>query len=131
MACHLSALAQLVIPGPAFLNILAPFVIWLVKRNDSPFIDDQGKESVNFQLSITLYLLILGLLALILGFILPAIGLAAGDVRSPEKFLLFYLVLIPLGLALLVFDLVEVIIASIRSSNGEAHRYPLRIRFIR
>lgn len=132
MACHLSALAQLVIPGPFFLNVLAPLVVWLAKRNDSPFIEDQGKESVNFQLSVTFYALILGLLTLIFGFLLPAFHIMSGlYVGGHERFLLSYVVIIPLFAALVIFDLVEVIIASIRSSNGEAHRYPLRIRFIK
>lgn len=131
MACHLSALAWILAPAPVFINILGPLIVWLVKKNDSPFIDDQGKESVNFQLSISFYALLAMLVLLIVGFALPMLKITAGHVDGVERLFLSYAIIIPLALILLVFDLVEVIIASIKASNGQAHRYPLRIKFIK
>src|SRR5690348_2962020 len=55
MLCHLSALTMYF---TAIGGILGPLVVWLVKRNDYPIVDDQGKESVNFQISMLLYHLI-------------------------------------------------------------------------
>ncbi|WP_245631944.1 DUF4870 domain-containing protein [Alicyclobacillus ferrooxydans] len=81
-------------------------IVWLIKRNQSPFVDEQGKESLNFQISLLLYAIIAGLLCLIL------IG-----------FLLLF--------TLAVFQIVLVIIATVRVYNGEHYRYPLTIRFIR
>ena len=51
MLCHLLALAGYVIP---FGNIIGPLVMWLVKKEDHPFIDEQGKEALNFQITVAL-----------------------------------------------------------------------------
>ena len=45
--CHIGALAGFIFP---FGNIIAPLVIWLIKKEEYPLVDDQGKESVNFQI---------------------------------------------------------------------------------
>ncbi|MFP4474092.1 MAG: DUF4870 domain-containing protein [Desulfatibacillaceae bacterium] len=105
--CHLSALlGYFLLPFwiPAG-NIVGPLVIWLVKREDSAFIDAQGKEAVNFQISMTLYALVALFLKLVL------IG-----------FLLFPLVFL--------VDLVLLITAAVKASDGAAYRYPATIRFI-
>jgi len=103
MLCHLGALAGYIIP---FGHIIAPLVIWLIKKDESPLVDDQGKESLNFQISLTIYAIVAGLLTLVvIGFIL----------------------LIALG----IFDLIFVIIAAIKANSGEKYRYPLCIRFIK
>ncbi|MEW6156964.1 MAG: DUF4870 domain-containing protein [Verrucomicrobiota bacterium] len=101
--CHLSALS-----GYLFLPlgwILGPLIIWLIKRNENPAVDYHGKESLNFQISMLIYALIAGLL----------IFVCIGGVI--------------LG-ALVIANIVLVIIASIKASNGEYYRYPLTIRFI-
>lgn len=102
MGCHLAAFAGFFIP---LGNVLGPLVIWLIKRNDSAFVDAQGKESLNFQISMTIYLIAAIILSLIL------IGL-------------------PLLIGLLLLEIIVVIIASIRASNGEYFRYPITIRFV-
>ena len=102
MFCHLSALAGFIIP---FGNIIGPLIIWLVKRDQFPFVNDQGKESLNFQISILIYVAVSAVLALLLiGFLLMA---AVG-----------------------VFCLIMVILASVKANEGVAYRYPLCIRFI-
>lgn len=116
MLCHLSALSWMV--GVPFGNILGPLIIWLVKKDQYPFVDDQGKESLNFQISIAIYLFTLGILAI------PAIIAAA------FCFPLFFL-LIPLGLALLLMKLVCVIMGAIAANEGRIYRYPLTIRFLK
>jgi uncharacterized Tic20 family protein len=103
MLVHLLSFAGFLFPF--FGNILGPLILWLVKRESSTFIDFHGKESVNFQISVTLY----GLAATILSFL--GIG-------------------IPIGIALVVFDVVVVIMAAVKASSGELYRYPLSIRFI-
>jgi uncharacterized Tic20 family protein len=101
--CHASALLGFFFPWAG--HILAPLIVWLVKRGDSPEIDANGKESVNFQLSMLIYSLISGILCLVLiGFVLLAI--------------------------LHVLNVVFVVIASIRASEGKFYRYPLTIRFL-
>ena len=102
MAAHLAALAGFIIP---FGNIIRPLIIWLIKKDESPFVDDQGKESLNFQISITIYAIVSALLILIvIGiFLLIAIG---------------------------VLVLVMVIVAAVKANSGEKFRYPLTIRLI-
>ena len=104
MFCHLAGLAKYV-PIP-LSNVLAPLILWQIKKDQSPFVDDQGKEAVNFQISITIYAIICGLLfcAGIGVFLLPVVG---------------------------VLDLVFIIIAGLKANEGELYRYPLTIRFIR
>jgi len=104
MLCHVIALCGFI--GIPFGNILGPLVVWLLKREEDPFIDAQGKEALNFQISMTIYALV----SLILIFIL--IG-----------FVLLF--------AIAIVNIVLVIIASIKAYNGESYRYPLTIRFIK
>ncbi len=104
MLCHLTALVA--ITGVPFGHILGPLVIWLLKKNQYPFVNDQGKESLNFQLSMTLYAFVAALL------IFFKIG----------TILLFVLVTV---------NLLLVIIASVRAFNGETFCYPYKIRFIK
>lgn len=104
MLCHLGGLGVYVVPTIG--HLLAPLIIWLIKKDESPLVDDQGKESLNFQISITIYALVaLVLTLIIIGF-----------------FLLF---------AVGIFDLVMVIIAAVKANSGEKYRYPLCIRFIK
>lgn len=103
MLCHLSALAGFVIP---LGNILGPLVIWLIKKDEYPLVDDQGKEALNFQISMTIYYIVSIILIIVLiGFVL-LIGLA-------------------------LFSLVVTIIAMVKANEGVAYRYPMCIRFIK
>lgn len=103
MVCHLAGLAIFVIPF--FGNIIGPLVVWLIKKDESSFVDDQGKESLNFQISITIYSLVSCLLLVVgIGFLL-------------------------LG-ALGVIFIVLIIIAAIKANEGEKFRYPLILRLV-
>lgn len=126
--CHLSA--ALMYLGIPLANILAPLTLWLVKRNESGFVDEQGKEAVNFQLSVLIYTLIA------LGGILFSILLMGGLTALTEQtaFLGFGLLTVLFALlliALVVADFVLLIVAAIRVSHGEHYRYPLSLRLIR
>jgi len=102
MFCHLAALAGFVIP---FGNIIGPLIIWLIKKDESAYVDKQGKESLNFQISVTIYVIISAILALIL------IG---------------FLLMMLIGIATLIL----IIVAAIKANNREDFQYPLTIRFI-
>lgn len=103
MLCHLLAFSGFIIP---FGTILGPLVIWLIKKDQSSFVNDQGKESLNFQISIIIYSIVAAILCLIfIGFVL----------------------LIAIGIVWLIF----VIIASVKANEGKMYRYPLTIRFIK
>ena len=103
MLCHLSAFSGFIIPMG---NILAPLVIWLIKKEEMPFVDDQGKESINFQLT------------MLIAFIVSAI-------------LIVVLIGIPLLIILAVFEIIILIVATIKANDGVRYRYPYAIRFIK
>jgi hypothetical protein len=103
MLCHLSTFAGYLVP---FGNILGPLIVWLVKKDEYAFVDDQGKEALNFQISITIYSLISGVL------ILALIG-------------------IPLLIAVIIFSVVMTVIAAFKDNGGEYYRYPLTIRLVK
>jgi uncharacterized Tic20 family protein len=104
MACHLSALIGLL--GIPFLNIIGPLAVWLWRKDKYAFVDDQGKESLNFQISMTLYSVVAGILTLILiGWVLLGI--------------------------LWIANLALIIIAASKANKGEAYRYPFNLRLIR
>jgi uncharacterized Tic20 family protein len=102
--CHATALAGFFVPWAG--HILGPLIVWLAKRGDSPEIDEHGKESLNFQISMLIYNVIAGLLCLVLiGFVILFI--------------------------LHILNLVLVIVASIQASEGKFYRYPITIRLIK
>jgi uncharacterized protein len=100
MAAHLAAFAGHFVP---FGHIFGPLIVWVLKKDQFPLVNDQGKESMNAQISFTIYFLV-SLCTCLLG--------------------------IPLFLAVWVFDIVIVIIAAIKASEGQCYRYPMIIRFI-
>lgn len=103
MLCHLAAFAGLVIPVAG--NIVGPLIVYLVKKEEYGFVEDQGKESLNFQITVTILLFISGILIVIgIGLLLMAV----------------------IGIAALVFT----IIAAIKANEGEFYRYPWSIRFL-
>ena len=106
MFCHLGGLAALLPILPIVGGIIAPLIIWQIKKDDHPFVNEQGKEAVNFQISILIYELVAGLLifACVGAFLLPAV---------------------------MIFDIVFLIIAAIKANDGFHYRYPLCIRFIK
>ncbi len=111
MLCHLSALAGLVVPVGG--NVIGPLIVWLVKKDEIPMVDDQGKEALNFQISLTIYLFVLSAISGILTIIV--IG---------------FVLLIAVLIAVPLFGLVMAIIASLEANRGIAYRYPLCIRLI-
>ncbi len=110
MLCHLAALAGFVVP---FGNVIGPLIIWLVKREEMPIVEDQGKESLNFQLTMTIAYVICIPVLLLFVFI---------------PFVMFLGFLLPAAVG--VFNLVMIIIASIRANAGERYRYPFALRLI-
>ena len=102
MLAHLSAVAGFVIP---LGSVLGPLVVWLLKKDEMPFVDDQGKESLNFQITMAI------------GFVICLILI----------FVLVGLVLLPL---LGLFDLIMTIMAALEANKGKRHRYPFALRLI-
>lgn len=112
MATHLSALVMFL----GLPSLLGPLVVWLIKKDESPFVDDQGKESLNFNLSVFLYSILGGILMVVIGIVTLGLGL---------------IVLAPVALVAAIAWLVLTVVAAVRAADGQAYRYPLTIRFIK
>jgi len=103
MFCHLAALSGYLVP---FGFIIGPLVVWLIKKEEYPLVDDQGKEAINFQITMTICFIV----SVILVFVLIGI------------------LLLP---ALAIFNIIMIIVATIKANNGERYRYPFAIRIIK
>ena len=102
MVAHFSAFAGHFIP---FGHIIGPLIVWILKKDQFPLVDDQGKESLNCQISYTLYFIGAGLLCFVLiGFVILPVAYLA--------------------------DIILVIIAGMKANEGVRYRYPAIIRFI-
>lgn len=108
MAAHLSALVSLVV-GFTFIG---PLVVYLLKKDEDPFVRQQAAEALNFNLSVLIYAVVFTIVLVI------------------TLLLIVGIVLIPVGIAGALAWLVLVILAGIRAGNGEPYRYPLTIRFV-
>lgn len=102
LLAHLSALSGFIVP---FGSVLGPLIVWQVKKNEMAFVDDQGKEALNFQITLLLEMLVAGLLC----------------------FVLIGLLLLP---AVMLYGLVMTIIGGVQANNGVRYRYPLTLRLI-
>jgi uncharacterized Tic20 family protein len=92
--------------GTFFGGFIVPLIVWLIKKDESPFVSDHAKESLNFQISLIIYFVAsMVLMVIVIGvFLIFAIGL---------------------------LSLVTVILGTIAASSGKPYRYPLCIRFIK
>jgi uncharacterized protein len=103
VAAHLSTFAGLVVP---FGSVIGPLAVWLTRRDRDPFIDQAGREALNFGITIAVY---------------GAVVLVAA----------LMLVGIPLLIAGVIAWVVLASLAAVRASQGQAYRYPLTMRFVR
>jgi len=100
---HLAAFFGYVVP--VIGRVLGPVIIWLIKKEEYPFVDQQGREAINFNLSMLIYALILA----------PTLCIGIGIVILPL-----------LGLA----HIILIILAAVKSNSGTPYRYPVTIRFL-
>lgn len=91
--------------GGLFFSLIPALIVWLLKKDDNPFIGEQAREALNFQITVLIGYMIASVLA----------------------FLLLGLLLLPL---IYVANLVLCIIAAVKTSKDEDYRYPLCLRLI-
>jgi uncharacterized protein len=108
--CHAGALCGLFVPGLG--NVFIPLVIWLLKRDEHFYIDEQGRESFNFQLTMTILWALASMVVWILQFIW--IG-----------HLLFWIPIV-----IFISQILLSIVGAIRAWDGEKFRYPFSFSFI-
>ena len=99
---HISTISGCFIP---LANVIAPFIIWWMKKDAYPYVGKQAKEAMDFQISMTLYLLIS----------IPIIFIVIG---------------IPIIIAVAVFDVVMTVVAAVKANEGKAYRYPFTFRLL-
>ncbi|MBE1161616.1 DUF4870 domain-containing protein [Dyella sp. 7MK23] len=115
MMAHLSALLGALLSsvhGAGWACFLGPLVVWLIKKDSMPFVADQAKEALNFNISVaiaTLALLLLSLLTFGIGFIIA----------------------IPMWVVIGVGWLVLTIVAGVKANEGVRYRYPFTLRLIK
>ncbi|NJM79070.1 MAG: DUF4870 domain-containing protein [Flavobacterium sp.] len=138
---HLSTLSQYIVP---FGNYLFPLLIWSSSKDKSTFIDNNGKQALNFQLSILLYSLIALIIAIptcLFWFIniVEKLEINDNEVTIREIFtneninglVILGIVTVVLLAFLKISEFFLIIYASVKSANGELYNYPLTINFIK
>lgn len=95
-----------------FTGFLGPLILWLVKKDSSPYIAHHGREALNFQLTLLLCFMGLGAVTVVLMFVFIGVFL------------------IPVIIVLRVLALVAEIMAAVAAQNGGWHRYPFCIRLV-
>lgn len=115
---HLVGLANLV-SGVPLIGLIATLIMWQVKKAQSPFLDDHGREAMNFQISLLIYT-VAGVLAAVI-FTIVTLGFGA-------------VLVVPLGILgtifLIVLQLVGCIRGAMFANRGEYYRYPMCIRVL-
>jgi uncharacterized protein len=110
LGLHFSAL--LGFAGPHLLNVIGPLIIWLIKKQESPYLDAVGKRVLNFQLSYSLY------------------GFAAITLFGLLWWLVIGFLFLPIYAIVGVAWLVMTIIGAVKESHGETYNYPYIIKFL-
>ena len=137
---HMSTFLKYFFP---FANFIAPLLIWTFNK-EKAFVDEHGKQAINFQLSVLVYTLIIGLICLpfFIIFATDFISLietidhnggafSVNNIQNLSGYILLFGLAILLLLGLFVFELYAVINASIHASRGQLYQYPLCIPFIK
>lgn len=146
-AIHISTFSKYIMP---FGNFIIPLVLWISNKKESEFVDFNGKQALNFQISILLYSMIAG--AVIFGFALFTawdvinfinisdhnrhhidfdLDFNFDDPFSMTRSIIIISIAGILGLGLLALDVVSTIIATLRANEGLEYKYPLTIPFIK
>ena len=136
---HLSTFSQFIFP---FGNFLFPLILWTAKRSD-PFVDEHGKEALNFQISLFLYfiaLLFFGIAGILIyafttspqeTFLITGDSVQISSLPEAMPLLLFEATIILLLVILVILNIYAVISATIKAGEGEKYHYPLSINFIK
>lgn len=138
---HLSTFTQYIIP---FGNYIFPIILWTSKKDESEFVDHNGKQVLNFQLSILIYSLVLAMIAIPVFLYTVLKNISFNDLMHNEEIIFEHfdygnsIGLLTVGaLALFGFACIKVaeffliIYASVKASNGEEYNYPLTIPFLK
>ena len=135
---HLSTFSRFIIP---FGNFIGPLILWITNKEKSEFIDAHGKQAINFQISVLLYAVILGLLTIPF-FIFGIFGHLSFFDFNVFNVLNFNITKVSpllylaggmgfLALSGFILELVLIVVASLKARDGEFYKYPLTINFLK
>jgi uncharacterized Tic20 family protein len=129
MAAHLSALVA--VAGMPFGHILGPLIVYLIKGHESEFVGEHARASLNYQISISIYVLIAVLVALAatFGFIAPMQWAAQSTVGYSLGAL--WIAFGAFGLVILLASFAFIILGTVAAGEGRPYTYPLAIQFLR
>lgn len=128
MLIHLLTLVGYFIP---FGTVVLPLIIWLPRRHESAFIDHHGKEAINFQINLLIFMLVSAVVAFAAAFLGIILGsLTTVSVLALVGFGLVVLIVL-INVVLIVYDWVVTIIAAISASTGSWYAYGFGYRFIK
>lgn len=134
---HIGVFAKYFFP---FGNFIAPLLIWTINKDRSDFINQNGKQVINFQLSIFLYFITMLLIcipfALHFGFGIEELEELKGnitpyDLTTFTGSILAFIILGVLAMGLLLLELYATITGAMKASNGETYQYPITINFLK
>ncbi len=144
---HASTLSKYFIP---FGNFLLPLVLWMANKQEHKFVDYNGKQALNFQISLLLYSIVLGIISIpfFLGFLPNIFDSGILDIRNFNQFntIDFHFnsdnfrlgrFIWPLGITgllqavLFIINIVYTILATIRTNEGQTFKYPITVNFIK
>ncbi|PHQ61164.1 MAG: hypothetical protein COC08_05980 [Maribacter sp.] len=144
---HASTFSRFFFP---FGNFIIPLILWTSNKKEYPFVDYNGKQALNFQISLLLYSIVLGIVSIpfFIGFFPDIFDFNHFGFDNLNKFngfnfhfdmndFAFGTWLIPLGItgllhgALMVINIVYTILATIRTNEGQTFKYPITINFIK
>lgn len=127
MICHLAFLITFF--GSNLLAIIVLLVIWLMHKNDSPFVDRHGREALNLQITIFGISILIGIFMAIWAVLIMIPASEADHANIIGIFAAMWLPLLFLGLLFLVYAVLS-IIAAIRARDGEDYQYPFVLRLL-
>ncbi|HEY5813966.1 MAG TPA: DUF4870 domain-containing protein, partial [Terrimicrobiaceae bacterium] len=97
---------------PHLFNVIGPLIIWLIKKQDSAYLDSVGKRVLNFQISYSLY------------------GFAAITLFGLLWWVVVGFVFLPVYAAIAIAWLILTILGAVKESNGETYEFPFVIKFL-
>lgn len=135
---HLSTFSRFIIP---FGNFIGPLILWIANKEKSEFIDAHGKQALNFQMSIYLYAIIIGIISIPFFIFKVFQGIDIFDFNNFNDFQfnisqptpLFYFIggFGALAIICFIIEIVFIIKASLKARDGELYQYPLTINFLK
>lgn len=137
-AIHLTSLLQYCIP---FGNFIFPIIIWSTSKDKSEFVDAQGKQVINFQLSLFIYSILL--IAILVPLFIYSIFSAGNGTFSNDLFegtlnfaqlsgtIIMAMVITIFFIILKILEFLLIIYAAVKASQGINYKYPLTINFIK